>query len=112
LSGWKCAFEIAGEIEQQGFAVNGAEELKSEGQAFFREATGNGDGGDARKICGAILTEKQGARGISFPVERERIFADQRSRDGSGGKDEGGNIGVFQSTVKGGDEFGAKIEGL
>jgi hypothetical protein len=48
------AFERAGDLEQEMLIGNGADELKADRKAFRGEAAGDGDGGNAGEVGGAI----------------------------------------------------------
>ena len=69
-------FEAGGEIEEQGFGVDGGEELEAGGKAGRCESAGDGDGGEAAEVGGAIEAEEQGARGVILAGDGKLFFAD------------------------------------
>jgi len=103
--------EAGGEIEEEGFGVDGGEELEARGKAGGRQAAGNGDGGEAAEVGRAIEAEEQGAGGVIFSGDGDIFFADERSGDWRGGCDEGIHFVFQKGEMEAGDEFFAQIEG-
>jgi hypothetical protein len=69
-------FEAGRDFEEQRFAVNAGEKLQAGGKARRREAAGDGNGGNAAEVGGAIEAEEQGARGVILAGDGNIFLAD------------------------------------
>src|ERR1700720_2787510 len=103
-------FEAGGEFEEQGFVGDAGEELHTGGKPGWGEAAGNGNGGDATEVCGAIEAQEQGARGVFLSGDGNIFFTDERSSNWRGWRDEGIHFVFEQGEVESGDEFFAQVE--
>jgi hypothetical protein len=76
------ALEEAGNLQEEMFVGDGADELEADGEACGSETTGYGNGGNAGEIGGAIGAEEQGAHGMIFVAETDGFLTDERRGDG------------------------------
>ena len=86
---WRAsALEDAGQLEEKPLVGDGTDELEADGETGGDETAGNGDGGDAGEIGGAIVAEEEGTHGVILVADADDFLADQGSSDWRGWDDE------------------------
>jgi len=96
--------ERMGDAEEKSFVGDAADELQADGQAVRRKTTGDGDGGKAGQICGAIVAEKQSARWMRRAYDGGGFLADERSGNRRCGDDKCVETGIGHRGMKAADE--------
>lgn len=89
---------------------HGADELEADGQTGGSETTGDGDGGDAGEIGGAIVAKQKRASGMILFVDARGFFVDEWRGDRSCWNDKGIDGSVGHRKMKLLDELVAHFE--
>lgn len=105
------ALEGLGDLQEEIFMGASADELEPNRKAFSSETTGDGDGGNAGEIGGAIGAEEQCACGMILVTETNGFLADERGRDRCGWYGYSVDACIFQGQMELLDEFLAEFEG-
>src|SRR5260370_7139264 len=82
-----CAFEGAGDSQEQMFIRYSADELEPDGETGGSEAARKGDGGHPGEIGRAVQAQQQCSSGVVLFVDARSFFVDERRRDRSGWTD-------------------------
>ena len=107
-----CMFKRGSDAQQKMLVGDGTEELETHGKILGREAAGDGDGGEAGEIGGAVGAKEKRASGMLDVAEADGFLADEGRGDWSRGIDQSIHAVVLESQVELLDELFAEFEGV
>jgi len=101
-----------GDAEEEGLVGDGADELEADGQAVGCETAVDGNGREAGEVGRAVVAEEQSASGMIRAADGSGLLTDGGRRNGSGGDDEGVELGIGHGGVEAANERFPLLQGV